>query len=199
VLWTGLLWLRIGTGGELLWTRWWTFGFHKMLGIYRVGTQLVASRMVLSSTELVTSVSTYESQSTRWVPFLCFMSCSHVQNPVTCVSIDFCNPVYKFLLWVPLPAADAERGVSGGLLHPLQHSLSCSCYTETGQFLQFTPLTFACSVLDSGPTHCDCMLLWALQPQCIQYTTFGFSFHFFSNMLLHEEWCLLGCYAVWLL
>jgi hypothetical protein len=32
VLWTGLVWLRIGTGGELLWTRQWTFVFHKMLG-----------------------------------------------------------------------------------------------------------------------------------------------------------------------
>jgi hypothetical protein len=30
-----------------------TFGFHKMLGNYRVAGQLVASRVVLSSTELV--------------------------------------------------------------------------------------------------------------------------------------------------
>jgi hypothetical protein len=28
----GLRWLRIGTSGGLLWTRYWTFGFHKMLG-----------------------------------------------------------------------------------------------------------------------------------------------------------------------
>jgi hypothetical protein len=30
--WTGLIWLRIGTGGGCLWM-WWTFGFHKMQGI----------------------------------------------------------------------------------------------------------------------------------------------------------------------
>jgi hypothetical protein len=30
---TGLIWLRIGTGGGLLCIRWWTFGFHKMRGI----------------------------------------------------------------------------------------------------------------------------------------------------------------------
>jgi hypothetical protein len=36
VMWTRLVWLRIGTGGELLWTRYWTFGFHEMLGDYRV-------------------------------------------------------------------------------------------------------------------------------------------------------------------
>jgi hypothetical protein len=41
--WIGLA--QIGTGGELLWIRYWTFGFHKMLGSYPV-----ASRVVLSST-----------------------------------------------------------------------------------------------------------------------------------------------------
>jgi hypothetical protein len=30
---TGSIWLRIGTGGGLLWMRWWTFRFHKMRGI----------------------------------------------------------------------------------------------------------------------------------------------------------------------
>jgi hypothetical protein len=49
-MWSGLVWLRIGTGGELLWIRYWTFGFHEMLGNY-----LVASRVVLSSIELVMS------------------------------------------------------------------------------------------------------------------------------------------------
>jgi hypothetical protein len=34
--WTGLVWLRIGTGWELLWLRYWTFGFLKMLGNYRL-------------------------------------------------------------------------------------------------------------------------------------------------------------------
>jgi hypothetical protein len=34
--WTGSIWLRIGTGGGLLWMWWWTFGFHKMRGIYWV-------------------------------------------------------------------------------------------------------------------------------------------------------------------
>jgi hypothetical protein len=30
--WTGLIWLRIGTGGGLLSMGQWTFGFHKMRG-----------------------------------------------------------------------------------------------------------------------------------------------------------------------
>jgi hypothetical protein len=49
VLWTGLVWLRMGTIAEILWMRSWTFGFHKMLGNYRVASQLVASRVVLIS------------------------------------------------------------------------------------------------------------------------------------------------------
>jgi hypothetical protein len=36
VMWTGLVWLRIGTGGELLGIRYSTFGFHEMLENYRV-------------------------------------------------------------------------------------------------------------------------------------------------------------------
>jgi hypothetical protein len=52
-MWTGLVWLRIGTGGELLCIRYRTFGFHEMLGNYRVSKQLGTSRVVLSSMELV--------------------------------------------------------------------------------------------------------------------------------------------------
>jgi hypothetical protein len=32
-MWIGFIWLRIGACGGLLWTRWWTFGFHKIRGI----------------------------------------------------------------------------------------------------------------------------------------------------------------------
>jgi hypothetical protein len=53
VMWARLVWLRIGTGGELLWIRYWTFGLHKMLGNYRVSKQLWLSRVVLSCMELV--------------------------------------------------------------------------------------------------------------------------------------------------
>jgi hypothetical protein len=50
---TGLVWLRIGTGGEISWIRYWTFEFHKPLGNYRVSKQLGISRVMLSSMELV--------------------------------------------------------------------------------------------------------------------------------------------------
>jgi hypothetical protein len=40
----GSIWLKIGTGGGLMWTRWWTSGFHKMLGSSRIAAQLAASQ-----------------------------------------------------------------------------------------------------------------------------------------------------------
>jgi hypothetical protein len=45
----GSICLRIGTGGGLLWTRWWTSGFHKMLGGSRAAAQLAAPQEGLSS------------------------------------------------------------------------------------------------------------------------------------------------------
>jgi hypothetical protein len=36
VVWTGFVWLRIGTSGELFWIRYWISRFHEMLGNYRV-------------------------------------------------------------------------------------------------------------------------------------------------------------------
>jgi hypothetical protein len=49
VVWTGLIWLRTGTGGGLLWT----FGFHKMMESSWVAAQLAASQEGLSSMNLV--------------------------------------------------------------------------------------------------------------------------------------------------
>jgi hypothetical protein len=45
----GSIWFRIGTGGGLMWTLWWSSGFHKMLGSSRVAAQLEASQEGLSS------------------------------------------------------------------------------------------------------------------------------------------------------
>jgi hypothetical protein len=49
MVWIGSIWLRIGTSEGLLWTRWWTFGFHKMPGSSWVAAQLAASQEGLSS------------------------------------------------------------------------------------------------------------------------------------------------------
>jgi hypothetical protein len=48
-----LIWLRIGTSGGLLWTRYWTFVFHKMLGSSWVAVQFASPEEGRSSLSLV--------------------------------------------------------------------------------------------------------------------------------------------------
>jgi hypothetical protein len=52
VMWTGLIWFRIGSSWGLLWTWLWTFGFSNMLGSSWVFAQLV-TYWGFSSMELV--------------------------------------------------------------------------------------------------------------------------------------------------
>jgi hypothetical protein len=49
MVWIGLIWLMILTSGKLLWTRYWTAGFHKMLGNSSVAAHWAASQEGLSS------------------------------------------------------------------------------------------------------------------------------------------------------
>jgi hypothetical protein len=49
MVWTGSIWLRIWISEGLLWTRCWTFGFHKMPGSSWVAAQLATSQEELSS------------------------------------------------------------------------------------------------------------------------------------------------------
>jgi hypothetical protein len=51
-VWTGLIWLRRGTGGGLLWTRCWSFGFLEMWSISWLTKEVFASQEGLYSMEL---------------------------------------------------------------------------------------------------------------------------------------------------
>ena len=53
----------IGTGGGLMWMRWWTFGFHEMRGISCVAEGLLADQQGLCSVEFVSLV--HEIQVSR--------------------------------------------------------------------------------------------------------------------------------------
>ena len=50
--WTRSIWRRIGTVGGLLWTRWWTFWFHKLRAISWLAEELLASQEGLCCAEL---------------------------------------------------------------------------------------------------------------------------------------------------
>jgi hypothetical protein len=49
VVWTGFIWLRLWTRGELLWKRQWTFEFHKILVNSWIAERLMASEEGLST------------------------------------------------------------------------------------------------------------------------------------------------------
>jgi hypothetical protein len=49
MVWIGLMWLEIWISGRLLWTRYWTFGFHEMFRSSWVAAQLAAPQEGLSS------------------------------------------------------------------------------------------------------------------------------------------------------
>jgi hypothetical protein len=51
VVFTGLIWLRIGNSEGVLWTQKWTFGFHRMLGNFWAAERLAASQEGLSCIE----------------------------------------------------------------------------------------------------------------------------------------------------
>ena len=54
VAWTGLIWLRIGTYGGLLWMHLWNVGLHKMRGISRPAEDLLLSQEGLCCIEFLT-------------------------------------------------------------------------------------------------------------------------------------------------
>jgi hypothetical protein len=64
VVWTGLVWFRIGTSGGLLGI----CGFHKMLGNFLVATQLAASQEGLVSVDLLRLPCYFISRRLRYLP-----------------------------------------------------------------------------------------------------------------------------------
>jgi hypothetical protein len=76
-----------------------TFGLHKMLGNYQVATLLVASRVVLSSIELV---------SWLVIPFILLSKTQHIVNVYGNTDVDiidfvdrYCSTDNFFALLVP--------------------------------------------------------------------------------------------------
>jgi hypothetical protein len=62
MVWTGLIWLRIGTSGELLWIWYWSFSFDKMLG----GSWVAAPQEGLSSVSKITDLGSLKLNVSWW-------------------------------------------------------------------------------------------------------------------------------------
>jgi hypothetical protein len=60
-VWIGFDWLRTGTGGGLLWVRWWTFGFlrHGVSYLVSLGTSTSGSSCILHNSREPTTVALY--------------------------------------------------------------------------------------------------------------------------------------------
>ena len=67
--WTGLIWLRTGTGRSRLWMRSRTLGFHKIRGISWLAKDLLASQEGLCSMELVKNSRLLDSVPDSLDPF----------------------------------------------------------------------------------------------------------------------------------
>jgi hypothetical protein len=82
--WIGSIWLRIGTSGGLLWTRWWTFGLHKTQGSSWVAAQLTTSQGLSSMTEWV---------KVMWSPCcLCICVSPPINSEPIVMKVGMCMP-----------------------------------------------------------------------------------------------------------
>jgi hypothetical protein len=113
-VWIGSIWLRIGTSGGPLWTRYWTFGFHDMLESSWVAAQLTASQEGLSS------MSEPLFQLQAYIPSSSMHSVSHL---IAMVSLT-----HKYVVYVKKLCIDFFQ------YYPWTVSINTHCGTRTGKF-----------------------------------------------------------------
>jgi hypothetical protein len=146
-----------------------------MLGIYRVAAQVVASRAVLSSTELVITTTT-----TTTIIIIIIMQAFDGPWPI-------CEIPQSYTQSVGLPC----RGIS-----PSQ-----GIHQPAGQHKQRTPLSGDQPVTRNAPTRRTTQTEDSPVGGSARHkeSTYPQDNTNRTNTNIHEEWRLLGCYAVWLL
>jgi hypothetical protein len=93
---TGSIWLRIGAGGGPLWKRRWTFGFHKIRGIYWLAENLLASQEGLCFMELIWLVIVGSKLSTHGDLNLPGSGLPRSELPESGLPrFDYCGPDYR--------------------------------------------------------------------------------------------------------
>jgi hypothetical protein len=91
MVWTGLIWLRVGTSEGPLWTQSRTFGLHKLLGSSWVTVQLAASQEGLSSRKL----DKFAVPVTVTIPYLKYLlRMRYIIEHLRCEGLGF-SPVSK--------------------------------------------------------------------------------------------------------
>jgi hypothetical protein len=131
--WTGSIWLRVGTGGGLLWIRWWTFEFHKMLGIFLSSLGHVSCSGMTRHHELVSYICatcpahlvlnlihdwTDPDKGSWWAVVIVIPSVQNVSNVLTSwgtvsdLVIAFDNAYHPELLDVKVKSCPCASGIS---------------------------------------------------------------------------------------
>jgi hypothetical protein len=127
MVWIGSIWLRIGTGWGLMWTRWWTCGFHKMLGSSRVAAQLAGSQEGLSSksewvrlekTQWVKAVTVIKKLKQRRIGlFRAPQSCGNCDR---CLPACFCFNLHHLVVEFTCIASESNRAIKRELCGRVQ-------------------------------------------------------------------------------
>lgn len=100
---TGLICLRIGTDGRLLWRRWWTFSFRKMWGLCWLSEDLLASEG-LCLMELAGWCFERPSSALQWrTSWTDFMDCVGTYE-CACAVDHVLFPIIRCQLWCVLCA-----------------------------------------------------------------------------------------------
>jgi hypothetical protein len=106
----GLSWLRVGSSGGLVWTRWWTFGFHKTAGYFLTSWVTISFSNILHHG--VTKNCTSKPVQIM-VQFLFIILCNINFYYVNCVRYKLqLSAVSSFSIWIvfhTVPSWDSNR------------------------------------------------------------------------------------------
>jgi hypothetical protein len=182
VVWTGFIWLRIRTSGGFLWTWYWTFGFHKVLGNSWVDERLATSQKGLSS---VSKYYYYDASTALcWALAVFSVSLSYTQsagllgqgiNPSQGLYLHGINAHTQ----TSMPGVGFEHTNPGFERAKTVHALDCAA-TGIGRFKPMPPLNLDHFRTDTPNQHsvvswivCG-VLLWCT---AIVYVVSGFLFN----------------------
>jgi hypothetical protein len=158
----GLIWSRIGISGGLLWTQWWTFRFHKMIGSSWVAAQLEASQEGLSSMSEWVSVQSWDNYVGTATD-----SAVEVRSPVNVRNFYLLHSTQLSMQLVPFalsprlkrPGGEAHHSPpssaeikKGGAMPPLHHT-SFIKHRDNFTFFSFMSIYKSCVITNTNLLH----------------------------------------------
>jgi hypothetical protein len=126
MVWILLICLRIGSSGRLLWTRYWTFGFRKILG----SSWVAAPREGLSSVSKPVNIHNHsEIQSSRDCSLIIGTLSEHTFTPVFLMSFRTIL-FFVFIMFSPCLGLFVSQSSGAHGFLPTINELLCRCYPK---------------------------------------------------------------------